>query len=230
MRNCESAGKTFGDDWAPRVIRIRYSMISFGVTASRIATTHTLEHIKACLIELDTARFASSVLFEEFLMFVDIDQPKSAIEFALWFHDCVYEMGKGQNEEKSADLATKALSEAEVHLPTADTVRDLIQVTKDHHVGMTNPFESAVMIDIDLTILGQPVEVFDRYEEQIKKEFDDRILQEFGSVQEGWFRKGRTRFIRGFLERERIFNLPHFRRKYEAQARKNLLRSYDRWR
>ena len=64
---------------------------------------HNQQHIAECLTQFDAAR--------------NIARRPEAIEFAIWFHDAVYDPKAGDNEEKSAALAKKCVEGAQ--LPSA---------------------------------------------------------------------------------------------------------------
>ena len=55
---------------------------------------HTLRHIEACLAWMRDAPLE--------------DDDRIAAEFAIWFHDAVYDTRASDNEERSADLAAMA--------------------------------------------------------------------------------------------------------------------------
>jgi predicted metal-dependent HD superfamily phosphohydrolase len=77
--------------------------------------------------------------------------------------------------------------------------------------------DAALMLDIDLSILGRVPEVFDRYEANIR--------QEYQWVPEADFRSGRLRILERFLRRAAVFQTAAFQARYEAQAWANLTRS-----
>src|SRR5436305_3380271 len=58
---------------------------------------HNQQHIAECLHEFDRA--------------AHLAQQPQAIEFALWFHDATYDPKAGDNEEKSASLASACLAD-----------------------------------------------------------------------------------------------------------------------
>jgi predicted metal-dependent HD superfamily phosphohydrolase len=72
------------------------------------------------------------------------------------------------------------------------------------------------MCDIDLSILGYPVEAFDAYERDIRAEY--------AWVPEEAFRHGRRRILEGLLRRDPLFQTETFRRRFESSARANLRR------
>ena len=65
--------------------------------------------------------------------------------------------------------------------------------------------------------IGAPQEVFDRYEELIRRQYS--------WVPEAVFREGRAGLLEAFLAREHLFNTPSFSERLESRARANLARS-----
>jgi predicted metal-dependent HD superfamily phosphohydrolase len=159
---------------------------------------HNLQHLEECLAELDDARLLTK-------------QP-TLIEVALWFHDAVYDPRSSTNEEDSANLAIACLGAANLAIETIEVVRQLILCTKTHQPG--NVPDAALLIDIDLAILGQPVARFDAYEQGIKAEYR--------WVPETTYAQKRTELLTGFLRRPTIYQTEKLRQKYEATARTNL--------
>ena len=81
--------------------------------------------------------------------------------------------------------------------------------------------DEQLIADIDLSILGKPLEEFDAYERAIRREYAHVIEHDFAA--------GRARFLRGLLARPRIYATEAFARRYEDSARRNLGRSVERW-
>jgi predicted metal-dependent HD superfamily phosphohydrolase len=159
---------------------------------------HTGDHIEACLSEFDRIR--------------DLCESPDQVECALWLHDVVYDPRASDNEEKSALWAMEMLSASECPERVADLVRELILVTK--HVQQLVSMDARLMMDVDLAILGQPAAVFDAYEKSIRAEYS--------WVPEETYRTGRSKILRGFLERPAIFFTERFEENYGMQARENL--------
>jgi len=159
---------------------------------------HNQRHIVECLQEFDAARH--------------LVRQVEAVELALWFHDAVYDPRAGDNEERSASLAKQCLDEAGVSGLISNTVVELVMATKHHQPGENA--DAGVMIDIDLSILGQTEERFLEYEAQIRKEYAwvPRII----------FGPKRAEILEGFLRRERIYRTEWFCNKYEERARRNI--------
>jgi len=165
---------------------------------------HNQQHIAECLAEFDPAHHLAK-------------QP-DAVEFALWFHDVVYEPKAGDNEERSAELAVSCLAQANLAETFVEGVRKIVIATKHHEAQPGS--DEAVMIDVDLSILGQGEKRFAEYEEQIRHEYD--------WVPAVVFALKRAEILESFLARKNIFNTDFFREKYEGHARRNLQASIDR--
>ena len=74
--------------------------------------------------------------------------------------------------------------------------------------------DEAVVVDVDLSILGQGEKRFAEYEEQIRQEYEWVPATVFVSK--------RTEILEIFLARKHIFHTELFREKYERSARRNL--------
>lgn len=169
---------------------------------------HNLAHVEHALDELDEVR--------------DLAKDPDAVELALWFHDLVYDIGAGNNEEESARLARKAVVEFGLTEGLADRVSGLILATRHNATPLDS--DAQLVVDIDLSILGQPPGRFDAYEEEIRSEYAP-VIEERGAA---GFNAGRARILRRFLTRPAIYSTDYFRRKYEESARANLRRSIER--
>lgn len=122
------------------------------------------------------------------------------------------------NEEQSAALAVAAVDRFGFPQEVGERVSALILATKHDGVAMTA--DAALLIDVDLSILGAPVARFDEYERQIR--------QEYSWVPGFMFRRKRREILEAFLARAYVYNTEHFRGRYEATARANLTRSIER--
>jgi predicted metal-dependent HD superfamily phosphohydrolase len=165
---------------------------------------HNLRHIAECLEELDEARHLT-------------DSPET-IELAVWFHDAIYDPRASDNEERSASLAEQCLRHSGVGESIVGKVSRLVLATKHHDVGMV--VDAPLLVDVDLSILGQPEKRFLEYEVQIR--------QEYAWVEETIFAEKRAEILKTFLARERIYSTPWFYDRYEQPARANLQSSVAR--
>lgn len=137
------------------------------------------------------------------------------VETAIWFHDAVYDPRAGDNEERSAAWACAALAAAPEE--ARERIRSLILSTKDH---VARTMDGAVLLDIDLSILGAAPERFHAY--------DDAIRCEYAWVSEADYRAGRRRVLTGFLARPQIYGTSYFHERLEKQARDNLVAALAR--
>ncbi|TSC82815.1 MAG: N-methyl-D-aspartate receptor NMDAR2C subunit [Parcubacteria group bacterium Gr01-1014_19] len=165
---------------------------------------HTTDHIEHCIAEFDEARHLAANPTE--------------VEFALWFHDAVYDPMKKDNEEQSVLFALEIGRECGVSEDFLQRVGALIMETK--HSSIPDNDDGQLIVDIDLAILGQPDEAFDKYEENIRKEYS--------FVPEDVFKVRQAEILQSFLDRPSIYYIEFFRQKYEAQARRNLQRSIQK--
>jgi predicted metal-dependent HD superfamily phosphohydrolase len=115
---------------------------------------HNLGHIEHCLAEFDRA--------------AGLAERPDEVEVAIWLHDLVYDPRTGDNEEKGALLGRKILATAGTAELVMNRVEELILATK-HGEPPVSP-DAWLLVDIDLSILGQPSDVFDSYEHNIRLE------------------------------------------------------------
>ena len=167
---------------------------------------HVLEHIRHCLNELDEVCGSVQGVTVQNIV---------AVKFTLWYHDIFYDTHASDNEERSALYAQHVLEEAKAFFAGPELTASYIRVTA--HDKEPIFLDEKLVLDIDLSILGQPSEIFDKYERQIRFEYS--------WVPEEAFRAGRAKILQRFLERPTIYRLKYFKEKYETIARENLQRS-----
>jgi predicted metal-dependent HD superfamily phosphohydrolase len=152
---------------------------------------------------------------------VPVWKNREAVYFAILFHDAIYEAGRSDNEERSADLATRLLSATE-HARHIPRVQQLIRLTARH--GSIDPKEvdedAALFLDCDMAILGAPPAEYDAYE--------TAIAEEYRLVPPELYRKGRAAFLQKLLGRPVIYLSPFFHAEREETARANIGRALDR--
>lgn len=165
---------------------------------------HNAEHIVECLERFDEVAPEA----------VHPDE----VEFALWLHDAVYKTRGGDSEAESAEWATRLLREGGAPASTVERVEAMILATK-HNAEPPTP-DAALMVDIDLSILGREPARFDRYEEDVRREYR--------WVPGPLFRAKRKEMLVAFAARPSLYATDLFRERYEAQARRNLARSIAR--
>ncbi|MCA1358992.1 phosphohydrolase [Bradyrhizobium sp. IC3069] len=158
---------------------------------------HNLAHIEDCLAAL--ARIDGLSVAE-----------RETLSEAIWWHDAVYDPTRTDNEERSAELA-----EQHVRAELRQEVGRLIRLTRTHDVPAGDRL-GAILISIDLSILGADPARYDAYAAAIRREFSHVADEEY--------RTGRARVLRRFAAREVIFPDPAFAATFDRQARANLAR------
>jgi predicted metal-dependent HD superfamily phosphohydrolase len=158
---------------------------------------HNLAHIEDCLGALARVENLSSL-------------EREILSAAIWWHDVVYDATRADNEELSAQLA-----EQHVRLDIRQEVGRLIRLTKTHDVQPDDRL-GAILISIDLSILGAEPARYDAYAAAIR--------QEFIHVPEADYRAGRAKVLSQFASRPVIFPDAAFAARYARQARENLAR------
>jgi predicted metal-dependent HD superfamily phosphohydrolase len=159
---------------------------------------HTTEHLADCLLRLDE--------------FPETVAERDLVEAAVWFHDAAYQPRSTENEARSAEWAARALGDAGVAANLVQRVSALVLLTR--HLAPTTDSAGQLLCDVDLSILGREAVEFERFERAIRAEYD--------WVPEPEYRAGRGRILRGFLERQPLYQTEPFRIRYEEPARRNL--------
>jgi predicted metal-dependent HD superfamily phosphohydrolase len=116
---------------------------------------HSLQHIEECL--------------QLFQRYKHLAQQPVAVEFALWFHDAVYQPQRHDNEQQSALWADKVLQQSQVCEAFRHTVYQLIMASA--HNTAPNTADEKLIVDIDLGILAAPLPRFAQYQQQIRAEY-----------------------------------------------------------
>ena len=165
---------------------------------------HNGHHIADCLHEFDQVR--------------QVATDPLAVELAIWYHDAVYDSHAADNEARSAELAKDWMRKCGTTAELTDSVGQLILATKSHDAALHA--DAPLLVDVDLSVLGQVAERFWKYEDQIRMEYE--------WVPENTFATKRAEILERFLARKRIYITEHFFRKYEEQTRMNLITSLQK--
>jgi predicted metal-dependent HD superfamily phosphohydrolase len=165
---------------------------------------HTARHLEECFAELTAVR-------------ADAARP-AEVELALWFHDAIYDTARHDNELRSAEWARSAAAQAGLDARVGERVAALIMATR--HDAVPTDSDAAVLVDVDLSILGAPPLRFDEYEREVR--------EEYARVPEAMFRRERRKILRRLLERPHLYNTLRMRESHERRARANLERSVAR--
>ena len=159
---------------------------------------HTADHIDDCLTQLDGASSIAGAPEE--------------VELALWFHDAIYDAISSTNESRSAEWAAAFLKS--VKADTEKTLRVVACILATRHSAEPLSGDAALVVDIDLSVLGRDRPEFEIYEGQIR--------EEYRWVPMPIYRRKRVEILQSFLDRPAIYQTEHFRQRLEHKARKNL--------
>ena len=143
------------------------------------------------------------------------------VAIALWFHDAIYDPQGSNNELNSAAWAARSLVRAGADSDTAQRVHDLVMATQhDAPAALGSSPDAQLLVDIDLSILGSPPDRFERYDQDVRKEY--------AWVPGFRYQEARAQVLRRFLARPRLYRGEHAISLLEAQARINLAAALSR--
>ncbi|WP_040810820.1 HD domain-containing protein [Nocardia concava] len=160
---------------------------------------HTVEHLAAMLSVIDDLAADAE----------DLD----AVRYAAFFHDAVYAMDGGDNEEASARLAETTLPTLGIDPETVAEVARLVRLTGGHHPDPADR-NGAVLCDADLAILAADESAYAAYTAAVRAEY--------AHVPDDLFRAGRAAVLAALADQPNLFRTPTARSRYEAAARANL--------
>lgn len=162
---------------------------------------HGMAHVEALLKWLDQSR--------------DLVSDPRAVEAAIWFHDAVYDARSKLNEADSAQLARRELGALGWPELAIRKVEQMVLATSGHVLPDSVADEDTrLFLDLDLSILGQPPQVYAAYSAAVRAEY--------AWVDEPSYRDGRRKVLQAFLQRPAIYNTGRWREAWEARARANL--------
>lgn len=167
---------------------------------------HTLHHVADVLEHVDELITAGEPVVDPV-----------AVELAAWFHDAIYQPGGPDNEARSAQLATEALSGLGLDTSRVERVADLVLATARH---VPDGPDAAVLCDADLAVLGRDREGYLRYARQIRSEWSH--------LDDARYRRGRIAVLRGFLERPLPYHTRSMRSRRGAALAENIRDEIDR--
>ncbi|MGF1430874.1 HD domain-containing protein [Kitasatospora sp. LaBMicrA B282] len=160
---------------------------------------HTTDHLLAVLDEVDALAWHA--------------EHPDAVRLAAWFHDAVYRPDRSENEERSAELAARALGQAGLPAAlTAEVVR-LVRLTVGHH-PQPGDRNGEVLCDADLAVLGRSPAAYAAYAAAVRAEY--------AFVPEPVFRRERARILAELLALPALFRTPRAHERYDGPARANL--------
>lgn len=161
---------------------------------------HDLRHLGECLALLDRWQ--------------RVAERPAEVALVLWFHDAVYGVSAADNEFRSAEWAAHAMQEAGCAWDAVQRVHQMIMSTR--HDGLASTGDQALLLDIDLAILGSPAERFAAYDRDVRAEYR--------WVPEAVYRGKRREVLAGFL-RPDLYRTQAARSLLSDQAEANLRRA-----
>jgi predicted metal-dependent HD superfamily phosphohydrolase len=161
---------------------------------------HNLSHVRACLDGLDA--YTGAV------------EDRDAVELALWFHDSIYESRRSDNEACSAATAEMIAWRLGMDKARRRVVHDLVMATAHKHEPRTG--DEAVIMDLDLSILGLPWPAYTAYTAAIRAEY--------AWADDDSYRRGRAAFLQGMLAKPAVFHNAQVRERLETAAHANMQR------
>lgn len=164
---------------------------------------HTLNHLQNCFNEFNEVKHL-------------LNNPDS-VELAIWFHDVIYDIDKKDNEEKSAEFAKVFCQKNKLSEDFAKKVEDHILATGDHTLSSNS--DTNYLIDIDMSILGYPINAIYQYEEQIYKEYSTVYNRKEYLI-------GRLGFLTK-LKGYDIYKTNYFRNKYGQSCQDNIPKTIE---
>jgi predicted metal-dependent HD superfamily phosphohydrolase len=141
------------------------------------------------------------------------------IACAIAFHDAVYDATRRDNEHRSA-LLWRRYAPADLSAADIDWVGATIEATADHlasHEAATQRARLRLwLLDLDLTPLGEPFELFNRNTR--------RLRAEYCHLSDAAWESGRTAFLRKLQAAPVLFRSTPLAAAFEQQARRNIAR------
>ncbi|WP_259390825.1 hypothetical protein [Actinomyces sp. 2119] len=150
----------------------------------------------------------------------DESHSPDVMRVATWYHGCVFSTGAGEprqhnggeNEEASAEVAVRDLSDLGVPEATTARVGDLIRNLTGHRLD-TDDMDAAALADADLGALA--------VDPQTYKEYLRLLREEYAHVPLASYLETRLVIVGRLLEREKLFHSP-LGEHWERPARQNL--------
>ena len=158
---------------------------------------HSVQHIVECLDLVNRVQ--------------DQLQDACAVQWAIWFHDVVYDVQAIDNESQSAVLMRQQCAEI-LPLVQCDKVAHWIEATQHHQPSLDQDLN--FLLDIDLAILASPTTRFAEYEQQIR--------QEYAWVADEIYTHKRAEVLRHFYQATPLYQTEYFQQQFEASAKQNL--------
>lgn len=167
--------------------------------SSKHRVYHTLEHLQQVLAITEQMR--------------DLSSNFPALQLAAWFHDIIYDPTAKDNEIQSAEVAVNSLRRLNIPQATLNHVKSLILSTQNHQ-PFANDLDHQILLDADLSILGEESAQYQAYAQAIR--------QEYAWVPEAEYREARQQVLQKFLQRARLYFTDWMFTTREEKARQNI--------
>lgn len=168
---------------------------------------HNITHILRCLRH-----------FEKAIKHNDVKVRPSCpeeVRLALWLHDIIYNPQSNRNEFESASLAKLIIIAGGGSRRFSKRIEKMIRLTAHSEKGLGyTTIDEQWLLDLDLSILGEPLEIYQWYSKQIRKEFEHIPLH--------MYKEGRSKVLEAFKSRENIYEIPYFQELFTKQALQNI--------
>jgi predicted metal-dependent HD superfamily phosphohydrolase len=161
---------------------------------------HTGEHLTAVLD-----------LVDELAVHAD---DADAVRLAAWFHDAVYDPERGDNEERSARLAERMLTDTDLDAEIVREVARLVRLTLTH-APAADDRNGEVLCDADLAVLAADPSGYAAYAAAVR--------EEYRFVPDDVFARGRADVLRALIERPALFRTRPAHDRFEERARRNIV-------
>jgi predicted metal-dependent HD superfamily phosphohydrolase len=161
---------------------------------------HDERHLDDCLWRLDQIHDLS-------------ETERRLLRWAILWHDSIYDPTRSDNEELSAERAFRELTGCGVAEETAGEVARLIRLTRGHRVDSDDRL-GAILVSIDLSILGADPERYRSYAADVRREY--------AHVGDEAWQAGRAAVLKRLLEANPLYPEPSLGAELEEQARRNM--------
>ncbi len=163
---------------------------------------HNTEHIDASIGYFDICKDSA-------------DFP-DAIEFAIWFHDCIYVLGAADNEARSRDWF---LEQTQGYLvPALRQAVDLL-IMDTCHIDVPLTPDGKLIADIDLTSFGLSWEDYMKDSLAVQSEFPPQTADTVAN--------GKRAFLNNLIKDGQVYYSDYYLEHYEPKAQENVQRHLE---
>ena len=166
---------------------------------------HSLQHIQQLFAQFEQIKH-------------HLNEPH-IIALALFYHDVIYAPTRADNELKSAEYAVEALRPY-FSAAQCQYIYALIMMTANHKLAECSNaqknFDSAYLLDMDLSILGASWLEYEQYAQAVR--------QEYAHVSNADYSVGRRAVLTELLAHPTLYLTDYYSTRLETQARQNIKR------